>query len=78
MSDKKSKKLRKQYRKDVEDFLNDGGLFELFELIVKPKPRWMPKWFWMWAMKFFINVQEDWGNAGDRTGEEAKDTAGKA
>lgn len=59
MNQKKAKGLRKQYRKDVEDFLKDGGLFELFELIVKPKPKWIPQWVWMKGMRIFINVQEE-------------------
>ena len=64
MSQKKDKGLRKQYRKDVKDYLENGGLYELFELIIKPKPRGVPKWLWMWAMKFFINIQEDSRDAG--------------
>jgi hypothetical protein len=67
MSDKKAKGLRKQYRKDVQYFLENGGLYELFELIIKPKPRFVPKWVWMLGMRIFINVQEDSDNAGKRT-----------
>ena len=67
MSGKKAKGLRKQYRKDVEDFLKNGGLYELFELIIKPKPRFVPKWVWMFGMRIFINVQEDSDNAGKTT-----------
>lgn len=66
MSDKKAKGLRKQYRKDVKYFLENGGLYELFELIIKPKPRFVPKWVWMFGMRIFINVQEDSDNAGKR------------
>jgi hypothetical protein len=67
MNQKKSKGLRKQYRKDVQYFLENGGLYELFELIIKPKPRFTPKWVWMFCMRIFINVQEDSDNAGKRT-----------
>ena len=66
MSQKKDKKLRKQYRKDVEDFLKDGGLYELYELIVKPKPRFVPKWLWMFGVKIFMNVREDSKDARDK------------
>lgn len=66
MNQKKAKGLRKEYRKEVEDFLANGGLYELYELIIKPKPRLMPKRLWMWAMKFFINVQEDSKDAGEK------------
>jgi hypothetical protein len=59
MSAKRNKKLRKEYRKEVEEFMKNGGLMELYSLIIKPKPRWMPKWMWMFCVKLFINVQED-------------------
>ncbi|MCK5606706.1 hypothetical protein KAR91_32690 [Candidatus Pacearchaeota archaeon] len=63
MNQKKAKGLRKQYRKEVEDFLKNGGLYELYELIVKPKPRWIPQWLWLLGAKVFINIQEEPENA---------------
>ena len=51
----------------MQYFLENGGLYELFELIIKPKPRFVPKWVWMLGMRIFINVQEDSDNAGKRT-----------
>jgi len=66
MSGKRDKKLRKEYRKEVEEYLKNGGIFELFELIVKPKPRWVPQWMWMFGVKIFMNVQEDPKDAGEK------------
>lgn len=67
MSNKKAKGLRKQYRKDVEKFLKNGGLYELMELIIKPKPRWISSGLWKWMAGFFINIQEDTSDAGKKT-----------
>ena len=67
MSGKRDKQLRKQYRKDVEEYLKNGGLFELFELIVKPKPRWVPRWLWLFGTGIFINIQEEGDDAGTKT-----------
>ena len=67
MGEQQAKKLRKEYRKQIDGYMENGGLLELFALIVKPKPRWMPKWMWMWGIKIFINVQEDWNYAGKET-----------
>ena len=66
MSDKREKKLRKQYRKEIEEFLVKGGLYELMELIIKPKPRWVHQKVWTWMAGFFINIQEDEGNAREK------------
>ena len=66
MSQKKDKALRKQYRRDVQDYLTDGGLFELYSLIIKPKPRFLPKWIWVIVMGWFINIQEDTKDAGEK------------
>lgn len=49
------KKLRKEYRK----YIDQGGCLELFRLIIKPKPRWVPYLLWLWGIKLFINVDED-------------------
>ena len=65
MSQKKAKGLRKQYRKEVEAFLKNGGLYELYEIIIKPKPRWVHKKVWAWMAGFFINIQEGTGDARD-------------
>jgi hypothetical protein len=65
MRQQQSKKLRKEYRKQVNEYLEHQGLLELFQLIVKPKPKWVPKWLWVWGIKRFINVQEDWKYAGN-------------
>jgi hypothetical protein len=67
MNQKKAKKIRKEYRHEVKKYMDSQGLLELFRLIVKPKPRWMPKWIWLKGIKFFINVQEDWNYAGAKT-----------
>lgn len=67
MNSKKAKSLRKEYRKQVNDFMDKKGLLELFQLIVKPKPRWMPKWMWLKGIKIFINVQEDWNYGNEET-----------
>ena len=67
MNQKKAKSLRKEYRKEVEHFLKEGGLYELMELIIKPKPRWVPSRLWTWMTGFFINIQEDTGDAGEKT-----------
>jgi hypothetical protein len=64
MSQQKAKKLRKEYRKEVKQYMDSQGLLELFQLIVKTKPRWMPKWVWLKGIKVFIKVQEDWNYAG--------------
>jgi hypothetical protein len=65
MRQQQSKKLRKEYRKQVNEYLEHQGLLELFQLIVKPKPKWVPKRLWIWGIKCFINVQEDWKYAGN-------------
>jgi hypothetical protein len=65
MRQQQSKKLRKEYRKQVNEYLEHQGLLELFQLIVKPKPKWVPKRLWIWGIKRFINVQEDWKYAGN-------------
>ncbi len=70
MSEKRAKKLRKQYRKDVGGFLENGGLYELMELIIKPKPKYVPLKLWMWLASFFINVQEDGDHAGDKNSDQ--------
>ena len=67
MNQKKAKSLRKEYRKEVEQFLKEGGLYELMELIIKPKPRWVHKRVWTWMAGFFINIQEDTGDAREKT-----------
>ena len=65
MNGKKAKQLRKEYRKQVNQYMDSQGLLELFQLIVKPKPKYVPMRIWMWGMKKFINTQEDWNYAGD-------------
>jgi hypothetical protein len=73
MRQQKSKKLRKEYRKEAQKYMDSQGLLELFQLIVKPKPGWMPKWMWIRGIKIFINVQEDWNYAGTGAGNTTED-----
>jgi len=67
MSGARAKKLRKEYRKEVQDYLMDGGMYEIFQMMIKPKPRGVPNFLWLWAMKFFVNIQEETDNAGKKT-----------
>lgn len=28
------------------------------KLVIKPRPRWMPKWFWKWLMPKLVVIEE--------------------
>jgi len=42
MSGKQAKKLRKEARKIM------GNSFESLNKITRARPRWIPKWVWIW------------------------------
>ena len=66
MSGQKAKKLRKECRNQVKKYMDNSGQFEMFMLIVKPRPWWMHKRLWIWGIRKFINIQEDWNYDGDK------------
>jgi hypothetical protein len=50
MNEKQSKKLRQIYRKDVR------SQFEVLKKILRPKPKYLPKWLWRWGMRIYFKT----------------------
>lgn len=47
MNDKQVKKLRKMYRKEMQGIFNS---------VIKPKPKWIPAFVWLWLIKKMLNI----------------------
>jgi len=55
MSGKRSKKIRQYYRRELSQRARDYG--ELIGNAMKPKPKFIPMWLWIWGAKIFIKVK---------------------
>lgn len=47
MSQKNIKKQRQEVRRAVRNEFGEG--MEALAMIVRKRPRWIPKWVWIWA-----------------------------
>ena len=55
MSQKRSKKLRQYYRRDVRHLAKERAQY-FYQEILKPRPRWVPRWLWKRMLKIFIRI----------------------
>ena len=55
MNEKKSKKIRQLYRKEVRKEANEMG--RLIGNAMKPKPKWIPWRIWIWGASIFIKIK---------------------
>lgn len=49
MSEKQTKRIRRQIRREQN---------MLLQKTLKPKPKFVPMWFWMMILKFFLKVEK--------------------
>lgn len=54
-SKKIAKKARQIHRKELMKATREVA--EQYGKLIKPKPRWVPMWFWVWAIGFFIRIE---------------------
>lgn len=54
-SKKIAKKARAIYRKEMKKEASEMG--RMLGNALKPKPRFVPWWLWMWGIKIFIKVK---------------------
>jgi len=52
MSGKTDKKLRRAVRQQLA-----GNLPDAFVRIVKPRPKFMPHWLWVWLLKLLLRMK---------------------
>ena len=48
-----AKKIRQLYRRDYRARIDAEQGF--LRQVLKPKPRWMPRWFWILGSKIYFN-----------------------
>jgi len=53
MSNKQEKKLRQQYRRELQPKFHDFNLS--IDRLIRPKPKYFPKWLWFRLQSKFIN-----------------------
>jgi len=49
-----SQKQEKKRRRELRNAINEK--FKKFEEHLKPRPRFMPEWIWVWIIKRFIEI----------------------
>lgn len=56
MNEKKAKKIRQIYRRDVQQRARE--LAELVGNAMKPKPKYIPMRVWVWGASIFIKINK--------------------
>jgi len=56
MSEKRAKKIRQIYRKEVKK--NAQEMAQIIGNAMKPKPRWIPWKVWLFFVGFFIKINK--------------------
>jgi hypothetical protein len=58
MSGKTAKKIRKLYRKDLGQKVNEQVQMATEKLgdLLKPAPRWIPEFIWVSLQRIFLNI----------------------
>ena len=59
MSQKKDKKMRQFLNREYRDAARKAGEQQInyFKSVLKPRPRWVPKFLWKAMLKCFIRIQ---------------------
>lgn len=55
MSGKQSKKMKQLARREYRAAMQ--AIAEQHSRLIKPKPRFMPMFLWLWMIGFFINIK---------------------
>jgi len=56
MNEKKAKKIRQIYRRDVKDEAKE--MAQIIGNAMKPKPRWIPWYVWIKLVSIFIKINK--------------------
>lgn len=68
MSGKQDKKLRQYFRREYADKAAElaAGYTELNNKFLKPKPKWVPMWAWMFGLRRFVYIKKSKPNENKR------------
>ena len=58
MSGKSAKRLRKLYKRDVQDFARAAAVADVLAKFIKPKPKYWPSWLWGKLLRKLIGSPE--------------------
>lgn len=56
MNATEAKKIRVMYRREVQSEARE--MAAIIGNAMKPKPKWVPMYLWLWAMGFFIKINK--------------------
>lgn len=61
MSGNAAKKIRQLFRREYESKADElaAGYTELNNKFLKPKPKWVPMWAWLFMLRRFVYIKKN-------------------